>query len=204
KNELLRYNYKYRLYYQYDDHWNNIAGYIVYMSIMSNIGKPYKTIDDVNIFEYDYIYEGIIGYQVANLVNMKKFLDKKYYYYITNYSSNSFNVCKGSIFDWTTNTITSSHSKNNIAFIRDSMTEALIPYISSSFKNVYYIPWDDPRDLTWSNALNFMSDIENYNLDTFILELQGKFPERLLTQLEQCNAILSNIINKNNSIVSNN
>ncbi|PTY40145.1 hypothetical protein DQ06_06000 [Brachyspira hampsonii bv. II] len=174
------------------------------MSIMSNIGKPYKTIDDVNIFEYDYIYEGIIGYQVANLVNMKKFLDKKYYYYITNYSSNSFNVCKGSIFDWTTNTITSSHSKNNIAFIRDSMTEALIPYISSSFKNVYYIPWDDPRDLTWSNALNFMSDIENYNLDTFILELQGKFPERLLTQLEQCNAILSNIINKNNSIVSNN
>lgn len=198
KNELLKYNNKYRLYYQYDDHWNNIAGYIVYMYMMNNIGRSYRTIDNVDILEYDYIYEGGIGYQISSSVNMTKFLDKKYYYYITNYSTNTFNILKGDIFNWGAITITSSDSDGNIAFLRDSMTEALVPYISSSFKNVYYVPWDDPYDLTWSNALNFMSDIENYNLDTFVLELQGKFVERLLTQLEQCNTILSNMINGTN------
>ncbi|MCZ9961034.1 hypothetical protein OFQ54_04240 [Brachyspira hyodysenteriae] len=44
KNELMKYKDIYRLYYEFDDHWNNIGGYIVYITVLDKLKMIYKKI----------------------------------------------------------------------------------------------------------------------------------------------------------------
>ncbi|TVL65290.1 hypothetical protein A9X75_11385 [Brachyspira hyodysenteriae] len=189
KNELMKYKDIYRLYYEFDDHWNNIGGYIVYITVLDKLKMIYKKLNEVNITRYNYIYQGSIGIQIANSVNISKFLSQNEFYTITNYSATEFNIIKGDIYNWGTHIITSSDTTNNInvAFLRDSMTEASISYFSSCFKNTYYFPWGGNS----VNKINFFKNIDKYNLDIFFLEINQEFSDRLIDELSQYNNLLS-------------
>ena len=124
KNELLKYKYKYNLYYKLDTHWNNLGGYIGYKKLMNAIGIDVFDLEKLVIKKYK-TYNGFGDInRFANLLTLQ-FSD---YDYNINYSnfSNFY-----------------QEKYTNISIIHDSFMGYMMKYIDKSFNKVTYSTIDN-------------------------------------------------------------
>ena len=145
KEELLKYKYKYQLYYKYDYHWNTLGAYIEYIELMKSLDIYVDNIDNVDIKDFDGNQSYNLGVYQYNdmaywlsLSKIKYYNDDKTYiisnYIIKNYETNYF-------ISWNNFSYNSKSykSKNNIMIIRDSFGLNMIDYIATGFKQSEFI-----------------------------------------------------------------
>ncbi|WP_304353192.1 hypothetical protein [Brachyspira innocens] len=145
KNELIKYRDKYQLYYKYDDHWNNLGGYIGYSQLMKSININLPSIDNFDIYKTGYdntnkimgIWNDLIW--LINLPQTKKY-NNQYNYYISNFTTNNYKIIEGKRGPHESlSCISDSLDKRHITIIRDSYTCAMFDYLASSFYETTFI-----------------------------------------------------------------
>ena len=145
KEELLKYKDKYKLYYKYDYHWNNLGAYIGYSELMKSLNIYVDNIDNVNIkslngnerSNFDIYNYNDIAYSLS-LSGLKYYNDDKTYIisnYITkNYETNYY--ISETNFSYNSK---SCKNENNIMIIRDSYAMNMYDYIAMEFKQSEFI-----------------------------------------------------------------
>ena len=141
KKQLLDYKNKYRLYYKYDAHWNNLSGYIGYIDIMKILNKRYVELKDISIKEIT--ISGNFPKQVVNILNLSK-INKYNYdidYDISNYSKNKITYVNPTNDSITMHFKSDSIDNRKILVIRDSFTIIgnMYYYLSLSFSESFFI-----------------------------------------------------------------
>ncbi len=144
KKQLLDYKNKYRLYYKYDSHWNNLSGYIGYIDIMKILNKSYVELKDISIKEI--MISGNFPKQVINILNLSK-INKYNYdidYDISNYSKNKITYVNPTNDSITMHLKSDSIDNRKILVIRDSFTIVgnMYYYLSLSFSESFFIHID--------------------------------------------------------------
>lgn len=159
-----------KLYFKTDSHWNNKGACLAYDTILTQLGKSHDDYSDVNL-QREKTHEGDLTKMLYPAFKMTEY-DYKYnledtYTYITDTKS-------------VEDALIETHNENaqgNLYMYRDSFGNALIPFISSAYEDVFY---------TKSFPMSFSKDIETQRPDTVIVELV----ERNLNWLFERPAIL--------------
>lgn len=139
KEELIKYKDKYTLYYKYDYHWNYLGAYIGYTEFMKNIG-----INVYKINSCDTILVSSLAFykDLTGMVNLYKFLKKdvEKIYKISGYDN--YEIVEGKNY-YNEYVLVKPKLNTNIVnrklfVIRDSFSQAMFDYISSSFSQTSY------------------------------------------------------------------
>ena len=145
KKELLEYRDKCQLYYKYDDHWNNLGGYIGYSELMKSININLLSIDKFDTYKTGYddineitgIWDDLIW--LINLPPTKKY-NNQYNYYISNFITNDYKIIEGKRGPHESlSCVSDSFDKRHITIFRDSYTCAMFDYLASSFYETTFI-----------------------------------------------------------------
>ncbi|MCZ9886025.1 alginate O-acetyltransferase AlgX-related protein [Brachyspira hyodysenteriae] len=194
KDELIKYKDKYELYYKYDDHWNNLGGYIGYYELMKSINIDIQKIDMFNIYKTGYsdinnvmgIWNDLVW--LINLPSTKKY-NNQYNYFISNFTTNNYKIIEGKRGPHENLTcISDSINDIHITIFRDSYTCAMFDYLASSFYKTTFI-YNLSEDINISNDTNLV-------LFTFV---ERFIKDMLLYRIKNINKNL-----ETNSVVSNN
>ena len=145
RDELIKYRDKYQLYYKYDDHWNNLGGYIGYSELMKSININLLSIDKFDTYKTGYddineitgIWDDLIW--LINLPPTKKY-NNQYNYYISNFITNDYKIIEGKRGPHESlSCVSDSFDKRHITIFRDSYTCAMFDYLASSFYETTFI-----------------------------------------------------------------
>ena len=168
--ELIKYKYKYQLYYKYDTHWNQLGAYIGYLELMKYFHKNIHydiSYSNILIKRNNFSYDFTILENSSNLLrnDMARYLSlSKYEYfkndvlYIPDISNSKFiytyrNIGNNFYFK----TKSESNNKNRILVIRDSFALAMVDYISPNFEHVEYIHVDSfKKDILYTNNIDIV------------------------------------------------
>ena len=173
KDSLLKYKKDHQLYYKYDTHWNYSGAYVGY----TEINKKLK-LSITNMYDRS---EELLPLNPYN--DMAKILSLSKYKYFTNDASYIILYYTKGLFDFIDfidwSHIYTSQAKNVLydayAFvIRDSYTDAMLPFISSTIRNV-----------TYYNYYQFKNyEITNRNPNIVIVEtIERELKNRVLVEI---------------------
>lgn len=165
KEELLSQKDEEQLYYKLDTHWNNHGAYIAYSEFMKRYA-PEQNIEMSSIQQ-----QPRISGDLANMIQMNDLEDIDYsvnfrpeveMQIILDQAASTEDVARY-------RTISNCNNGQKLLMYRDSFTTALIPYMSKTFDEAYYV---------WSYSAN-KDEISEEKPDVVILEIV----ERSIKQL---------------------
>ena len=158
------------LYYKNDTHWNMLGSYYGYQELMAQILKDYPQITPVQISSYTNE-----TWPEGDMVKMHEALkpDKETMYKKPVFEQNYTCPENTSEKEFTCQN-KAPKTKLSIAFFRDSFTQGLLPYITTTFNTSAYF-WH--YNITASN-LSYLKD----NADIIVIEQVERFVPQLIQQ----------------------
>ena len=158
KNELLEGKNYFRLYYQYDTHWNRLGGYIGFRSVCAELGYDLPRLEDLTINEgwgYPRDLSDLAGigskcnddieYEITDFmpgVTVESFEENG----ITRYTSDALN-------------------DKTVLFIHDSYYKSMVDYFPRVFNNVISV------DRNYYDLQSVQNYIDVYNPDIVVMEV---------------------------------
>ncbi|ASJ22755.1 hypothetical protein BHAMNSH16_03355 [Brachyspira hampsonii] len=139
KEELLKYKDTYLLYYKYDYHWNYLGAYIGYSEFMKTVGINVPEIYNRNIILTNMLpfYKDLTGF-----INLYSFLKKDIEKIYTISGYNNYNIIEGtnvfSQYVLVKPKLNTNVINRKLFVIRDSFSQAMFEYLSSSFSQASY------------------------------------------------------------------
>ena len=167
KEELLKYKYKYQLYYKYDYHWNTLGAYIEYIELMKSLDIYVDNIDNVDIKDFDGNQSYNLGvYQYNDMAYWLSLSKIKYYnddktYIISNYITKNYDTNYFISWDNFSFNSKSYKSEMNIMIMRDSYIMNMLDYIATEFKQSEFIHIDTFKN---ENITEYKPDIVVFQL----------------------------------------
>jgi len=146
-----------QVYYKLDTHWNSYGGYIAYREFMNQYNSAAE-IELNSIYEYEKNYGDLAGMiQMNGLEDVDYKCDFK--------SDISIQTIMDEAATATTSaryrTVSDSPNSDRLLMYRDSFATALLPYLSKSFSEGYYL---------WSHVVD-EQEIRNEQPDVLIFEI---------------------------------
>jgi len=174
--------YNEQLYHDLDSHWNNLGAYLAYVEMSKQMDKEYLEMDlfDITI---ENNHKGDLTTMLYPAIDV---YDEQYNLNLP--ETFTFTRPIRQLDDLQIESINSEGSESLIMF-RDSFANALIPYLSQSYQNVFYarnFPYD------------FTSLIEN-PAPNLVIEIA----ERNIPWLLQATPILKSVVNQRTTIANN-
>ncbi|MCX6276265.1 MAG: hypothetical protein NTV09_13775, partial [Bacteroidetes bacterium] len=137
------------LYYKIDNHWNDIGGFIAYSKIITEIGKKNSSVHpvDINTFEMDSSIQ-LIGGEAAMMNASNIYPDYHRYEYnpgptckAKEGTKRGYRSPEGFPYPWDYEMVrqTGDSSLPDALIIRDSFTDALLPFLAENFHRSVFI-----------------------------------------------------------------
>lgn len=144
-----------KLYFNTDSHWNNKGACLAYNTILNKLEKNHDDYSNLSLVR-EKTHKGDLTEMLYPALGMTEY-DYKYnledtYTYVTDTKSVEDALIKTS----------NESAEGNLYMYRDSFGNALIPFMSSAYKDVFY---------TKSFPMSFSKDIEAQRPDTIIVEI---------------------------------
>ncbi|EKV56862.1 hypothetical protein A966_07484 [Brachyspira hampsonii 30446] len=139
KEELLKYKDTYLLYYKYDYHWNYLGAYIGYSEFMKTVG-----INVPEIYNRNIILTNMLPFykDLTSFINLYSFLKKDIEKIYTISGYNNYNIIEGtnvfSQYVLVKPKLNTNVINRKLFVIRDSFSQAMFEYLSSSFSQASY------------------------------------------------------------------
>ncbi len=143
------------LYFKTDSHWNNKGACLAYNSMLTQLGKSHDDYSTLNLTR-EKTHNGDLSKMLYPAFKMPEY-DYKYnlesnYTYVTDTKSVEDALIKTS----------NNNASGSLYMYRDSFGNALIPFMSSAYKDAFY---------TKAFPISFSQDIETEKPDTVIVEI---------------------------------
>ena len=168
--ELKKQKEKEYVYFKQDTHWGFYGAYFAYLELMNHIRKDFNDINTYKLNKYNYIeFSGDLNAMLPDVLKTKT--DTKYISPV--FDNTNFSCTKPLQEKDVVNCNNQTQTKNLLVF-RDSFSNALIPYLASSFKNSMFV---------WEYKVNpsLMKDA-----DVIVLEVaEITLPELMELKLEE-------------------
>ncbi len=167
--ELLAYKDQYDLYWHYDTHWNEGAGYIAGKALLGELGIQMPEVESLS-----YLQDDFSNYDLARMMNLEDFYRKNFppevNYTVSGYPGNDL-VPILEEGDGILIYRSSAPDERKLFLLRDSFGAALVGVLARNFRESFMPHWSGAFD---------PAQIEEQDPDVFVLELVERRLDYLL------------------------